>query len=134
MRFVQKVGPETITAGGRSGTPVLELPNITKGNTLKVTVTFLAKTGSSDTSGFDYTVEAANHDDVVPLSSQTSTVQTSPGWSTTTKTVFFEAKVNSQTGVEDVDFQVVFSKGMFDGEGSYQNFLMTGQIVTLLES
>lgn len=133
MRFVEKIGPETVTVGGRSGTPVLELANITQGNTIKVTVTFLAKTGSNPDSGFYYDVAASNPADAIALSSQDSLVQNSPGWSTTTKTVFYQAKISSQTGVEDIDFHVTFQKNDLDGQGTYKNFLITAQVVTLTE-
>ncbi|GAB4187731.1 MAG: hypothetical protein Tsb002_13300 [Wenzhouxiangellaceae bacterium] len=131
MRFVQQSGSFDVAVGGRSGTPVLEMPNITKGNTIKVTVTFFARTGSQMSNGFYYQVEATNSNDVKVLSQQQGIVQGNQGWQATTKTVFFEAVVNSQTGVEDVDFQVIFSKDDLDGSGQIFDFLMTAEVVSL---
>ena len=131
MRFVQKSGTWSVQVGGRSDTPILEMDNITKGNTIMVTVTFLAKTNGSADSGFWYTVQATNADEVQALSAQQSVVQGNAGFQTTTKTVFFEAKVSSATGVEDVDFEVTFQKGDLDGQGQISDFLMTGAVVSL---
>lgn len=131
MHFVQKSGVWNVQVGGSSDTPTLEMPNITNGNFIKVTVTFLAKTAGNADSGFNYRVEATNQTDAEALSAQESIVQSNAGWQTTTKTVFFRAKVSSQTGVEDVDFQVVFSKGELDGAGEISDFLMYGEVVSL---
>lgn len=132
MRFVQKTGTLQVEVGGRSGTPVLEMANITKGNTLRLTATFLAKTAGQANSGFDYKIISTKGDtDAVALSSQESTVQGNAGWQTTTKIVFFEARIDNQTGVEDIDFEVVFSAAGLDGKGEIQNFLLTGEIVGL---
>lgn len=131
MRFVQKSGTWNVQVGGRSDTPILEMANITQGNTLMVTATFLAKTNGQSNSGFSYTLQATNSQDAVALSAQQSVVQGNAGWQTTTKTVFFEARVTSETGVEDVDFEVIFQKGELDGEGQISDFLLTGAIVPL---
>ncbi len=131
MRFVQKSGTWNVATGGRSDTPILEMANITKGNSLQVTATFLAKTAGNANSGFVYSIQATKSTDVQALSAQQSIVQGNAGFQTTTRTVFFEARVNSETGVEDIDFEVIFSKGDFDGEGEISDFLLTGQIVSL---
>ena len=133
MRFVQKSGEWAVQVGGRSDTPILELPNVTKGNTIKVTATFLAKTNGQTNSGFTYLVNATNTGDVQALSAQQSVVQGNAGYQTTTKTVFFEAIINSQTGVEDIDFEVTFSKGTFDGEGTLSDFLLTAEVISLMQ-
>lgn len=132
MRFVQKSGTLNVQTGGRSGTPILEMPNITKGNTLRVIATFLAKTAGQASSGFSYTVQATKSSDAVALSAQQSTVQGNAGWQTTTKTVFFEARIDSQTGVEEIDFEVIFDAGGLDGQGEIGDFLLTGEIVSLV--
>ena len=132
-RFVQKSGTWNVTVGGRSDTPILEMPNITKGNTLKVTATFLAKTNGQSNSGFSYTVKATNTQDAQALSAQQSVVQGNAGWQTTTRTVFFEARVTGETGVEDIDFEVTFEKGDLDGEGQISDFLLTATIVSLIQ-
>lgn len=131
MRFVQKSGTWNITVGGRSDTPILELPNITKGNMIAVTATFLAKTNGQANSGFTYTIQATNPEDAQALSAQQSVVQGNAGFQTTTRTVFFAARINSETGVEDVEFEVLFSKGEFDGQGTISDFLLVAAIVTL---
>lgn len=131
MRFVEKTGSWQVTVGGRSDTPVLEMANVTKRNTLQITATFLAKTAGQANSGFHYTVKSTKGTDVQVLSSQESTVQGNSGWQTTTKTVFFEALVDTQTGVEDIDFEVEFSAGDLDGQGEISNFLLSGAIVSL---
>jgi hypothetical protein len=88
MFFVQKSGTWDVTPGGRSGTPVLEMRDITNGNILQVTVTFLARTNGSDRSnGFAYTVNNTTND-AQALSAQESVVQGNNGFQTTTKTVF----------------------------------------------
>jgi hypothetical protein len=130
MKFVQKSGNWPVVVGGRSDTPVLEMPNITSGNRLMVTATFLAKTSGNANSGFLYSIKCTTND-AQALSAQQSVVQGNAGWQTTTKTVFFEAIVSSQTGVEDVDFEVVFDKGEYDGQGEISDFLLTGTIVSI---
>ena len=45
--------------------------------------------------------------------------------------MFFKAIISSQTGVEEIDFEVVFSKGDLDGAGEISNFLLTGDVVSL---
>ena len=133
MRFVQKSGTVNVETGGRSGTPILEMPNITQGNTLRVTATFQTKTAGQADSGFSYTVQSTKgNTDAVPLSTQESTVQGNAGWQTTIKIAFFEAKIETQTGVEDIDFEVVFSDGGLDGQGEIKDFLLTGEIVSLV--
>ena len=132
MRFAQNKGTLNVETGGRSGTSLLEMPNITKGNTLRVTATFQAKTAGQANSGFAYTVQSTKGNDAVPLSTQESIVQGNAGWQTTIKIVFFEAVVESQTGVEDIDFEVVFSDGGLDGQGEIRDFLLTGEIVSLV--
>jgi hypothetical protein len=129
MAFVQKSGTWNVTVGGRSDTPVLELDNVTKGNLIKVTATFLAKTNGNADSGFWYTIKATDSDDAIALSAQQSVIQGNAGFQTTTKTVFFEAKITSQTGVEDIDFEVTFQKGDLDGQGQMSDFLMEANIV-----
>jgi len=131
MKFVQKSGTWAVTTGGRSDTPVLEMANITKGNTIMVTVQFLAKTNGNANSGFTYTIKATKPSDAQALSAQQSVVQGNAGFQTTTRTVFFESIISSQTGVEEIDFEVVFDKGEFDGQGEISDFLMTGFIVSL---
>ena len=133
MRFVQKTGTWQVTTGGRSDTPVLELPNITKENVIMVTATFLAKTNGNSDSGFSYTIQATKPSDAQALSAQQSVVQGNAGFQTTTKTVFFLAKIDSPTGVEEIDFEVTFSKGDLDGQGEISEFLFTGNVVTLLQ-
>ena len=130
-RFVQKTDTLQVQPGGRSGTPILEMPNITKGNTLRVTATFLANTAGQANSGFSYKIQPTQVNEALALSSQESTVQGNAGWQTTTKTVFFEAVVNNQTGVEDIDFEVIFEKGSLDGAGNVSQFLLTAEIVGL---
>lgn len=133
MKFVQKNGTWNVQTGGRSDTPVLEMSNITKGNTLMVTVTFMARTNGGDrTNGFTYTIQPTKKSDATALSNQTSVVQAANGFTTTTKTVFFEAIVSAPTGVEEVDFEVIFDKGDMDGGGEISEFLMTGAVVSLL--
>ncbi|MDJ0836823.1 MAG: hypothetical protein QNK37_09920 [Acidobacteriota bacterium] len=132
MKFVQKSGSWSVTVGGRSDTPILELPNITKGNRLVVTATFLAKTNGNQDSGFNYTVQCTKPTDAQALSAQQSVVQGNAGWQTTTKTVFFEAIVSSQTGVEEVDFEVTFQKGDLDGQGEISDFLLTGTVISTM--
>ena len=133
MKFVEKSGSWAVTVGGRSGTPVLEMPNVTQGNRITVTATFLTKTGGSTDNGFNYKVQATKEADAIAVSNQESIVQGNAGWQTTTKTVIFEARISSQTGVEEVDFEVIFSKGDLDGTGEISNFLMTGAIVSSMD-
>lgn len=133
MRFVEKSGVWDVTVGGRSDTPVLEMPNVTQKNILMVTATFMAKTQGTTANGFTYRISATNPADAIPLSDQDCIVNGNAGWQTTTRTVFFEAKVSSPTGVEDIDFQVEFSKGDLDGTGQISDFLMTASIVSLVE-
>ncbi len=131
MKFVQKSGSWAVQVGGRSDTPVLEMPNITKGNTLRITATFLAKTAGNSNSGFQYSLKATSANDALALSAQESIVQGNAGWQTTTKTVFFEARINSPTGVEEIDFEITFTKGELDGQGEISDVLLTGEIVSL---
>jgi hypothetical protein len=132
-RFAQKSGTWNVQVGGRSDTPILEMPNVTRGNTLKVTATFLAKTNGNADSGFTYTLQATNPDDAQALNAQQSVVQGNAGFQTTTKTVFFEARISSETGVEDIDFEVIFEKGQFDGQGQISDFLLIAEIVSLVQ-
>lgn len=132
-RFAQKSGTWDVQVGGRSDTPILEMPDITRGNMIQVTAIFLAKTNGNADSGFTYTVQATNLDDAQALNAQQSVVQGNAGFQTTTKIVFFEAKVSSPTGVEDVDFEVIFQKGEFDGQGQISDFLLIGEIVSLAQ-
>lgn len=132
IRFVEKSGTWDVQTGGRSDTPILEMANVTQGNTLMVTATFLAKTAGQTNSGFTYTIQATNPQDAQALSAQQSVVQGNAGWQTTTRTVFFEAKVSSETGIEDVDFEVIFQQGEFDGKGQISDFLLTCAIVSLI--
>jgi len=129
MKFAQKSGTWNVTVGGRSDTPVLEVDNVTKGNLLRVTATFLAKTNGNADSGFSYTIMATNPEDAQAISAQQSVVQGNAGWQTTTKTVYFESRVVSQTGVEDIDFEVTFQKGDLDGQGQISDFLLEAYIV-----
>ncbi len=107
------------------------MANITKQNTLRVTATFLAKTNGQANSGFDFKVQSTKGTDAQALSSQDSPLQGNAGWQTSTKIVFFEALIDTQTGVEDIDFEVIFSAGSLDGQGEISNFLLTGEIVSL---
>jgi len=129
MKFAQKSGTWNVTVGGRSDTPVLEVDNVTKGNLLWVTATFLAKTNGNADSGVSYTIMATNPEDAQAISAQQSVVQGNAGWQTTTKTVYFESRVVSQTGVEDIDFEVTFQKGDLDGQGQISDFLLEAYIV-----
>lgn len=130
MRLVEKSGTWDVQVGGRSDTPVLEMPNIVRGNMIKVTAIFLAKTGGQANSGFEYTVQSTT-DDAQALNTQQSVVQANAGFQTTTKIVFFEVRVSSETGVEDVDFEVTFQQGALDGKGQISDFLLVGEIVSL---
>lgn len=133
MKFVHKSGTWPLTTGGRSDTPVLGMPNITKGNTLRVSVTFLAKM-NSDSSGFQFDIKPTKASDAKALSSTTSFMSGNTGWQSTTLTAIFEAIVDTPSGVEEVDFEVVFqSNGTFDGKAEIGEFLFSGQVVTLME-
>lgn len=131
MFFAEKSGTWAVKTGGRSDTPILEMRNITKGNSLKVTATFLAKTNGAADSGFTYTIKPTKPNEAQALSAQQSVVNGNAGFQTTTKTVFFQAIISSQTGVEEIDFEVIFDAGTFDGQGEISDFLITGEIVTL---
>lgn len=131
MRFVERNGTFNVEVGGRSKTPILELPRVTKGNTLKVMVNFMAKTAGQANSGFTYSIQATNPADVVKLSAQEGIVQGNAGFQAATKIAFFEAKVTSPTGIEDVDFEVIFQKGDLDGQGEISDFLLIAEIVSL---
>lgn len=132
MRFVEKNGSFKVEVGGRSGTPVLEMPNISQGNKLKITAIFQAKTNGTANGGFSYQIKPINDSDAVAISASESTVQGNAGWQTTTKVVFFEAKVAQNTPVEDVDFEVNFVSGGLDGSGEIQDFLLIGEVISLL--
>jgi hypothetical protein len=132
MKFAQKSETTTIQTGGRSGTPVLEMPNITQGNTILVTVTFITKMATA-TSGVTYKIQPTKPSDAIALSTTTSIVEGNTGWQATVHRAFFQAKINSPTGVEEIDFEVLFEDGDYDGQGEMAEFLITGQVVTLSE-
>lgn len=133
MFFVELVGTTKVVPGGRSGTPLLQMTNITNGNALKVTATFIARTtGTDQNNGFTYSIKTTT-DDALPLTQLSSTVQGNIGFQSTTLTAIYRAQISSQTGVDDVDFEVLFEKGDMDGQGEIGDFLLTGEVITLRE-
>lgn len=132
MRFSQRAGFWNITTGGTSGTPVLEMLNITRGNTLRVTASFNIKL-STNSSGVVFSINPTKPQDAKALTSESAQVSGNDGWQTVSKTTIFEAVIDSPTGVEEIDFQVIFENGEFDGAGELSNFLLQGQVVTITE-
>lgn len=133
MRFVQLSGVNNIVDGGQSGTPVLSMPNLINQNVVKITVTFLARAGADVSNGFYYKIQPVKASSAKTLSSPDSIVQGNAGWQTTTKTVFFLVTLDISSPTADIDFKIEFSKGDLDGQGQFDNFLMTGEVVSLLE-
>mgnify|MGYP003572970768 CR=1 FL=1 len=132
-RFVSKSGTWAIevNAPSRAETPVLKVPYVTKGNTIRVTANFDA----SPNNGFHYQIQSTTSE-VTALSPTKGTVQgTGDQWGSVTRIAFFLVdNVSSQTGVEDVDFEVLFSKQDLDGTGSLSNFTLIGELVTTTDT
>ena len=126
--FVSKDGTWSIavTSPSRADTPVLKIPNLTQGNVIRITANFF---GSPDT-GFYYDVKSTNND-VTAMSPTGGLIQGAGGWQACTRIVFFKVtNISSQTGVEDADFEVLFSQGDLDGKGRLNNFLLEGEVVS----
>ncbi|CAM2009330.1 hypothetical protein [Acanthopleuribacter pedis] len=126
-KIVSKSGTWSIdvSSPSRADTPVLKIPNLTRGNLIRVTANFFA----SPDKGFYFDVKATN-DDVVAMSPSGGLAQGSGGWQSCTRVAYFRVvKVSSPSGVEDADFEVLFSAGDLDGKGRLNNFLLEGTVV-----
>jgi hypothetical protein len=134
--LVSEKGPFTISLGdseSRSGTPLLEMRNLTAGAIVKVNVNFFATTGSVDqNSGFSYKIASVNASEVTVISPSCGTTSASPGWQCCSLVAFFKINEVNDSPTEDVDFEVLFSKDNYDGKGEIKNFTFYGEVVSSL--
>lgn len=131
-KFVALAGthPISVSSPSRVNTPVLKIANLTKGNLIRVTANFNA----SPNAGFYYEIKSTAND-VKALTPAMGVAQGSGGWSSATRTAYFMvANVSSSTGVEDADFEVLFSAGDLDGQGRFNDFLLEGSVVSSVDA
>ena len=128
-KFVQQSGVFSVQAGGRSDTPILEVPNLIAGNIVRVTCNFYARVDGSGgrAQGFYFEIKPTK-DEAEALT--TGGFQGSNSWQSVTKTAFFQVASTGGQPVDDVDFEVVFSAGDLDGEGSLRDFLLYADVVS----
>jgi len=132
--FVSQEGVVEIQVGdqpSRNNTPILELANLVKGNLVRITLNMFARTNEDGRSqGFYFTIQAINANEVRALSPAGGLFQGTSGWQSVTKDVFFEVLNPSDSPTEDVDFEVLFSKGDISGTGQIRDFLLIGDVVS----
>lgn len=130
-KFVSKAGTWAIdvSSPSRAETPVLKVPNLTQGNLIRVTANFY---GSPD-DGFYFNVKATTND-AVALTPTGGLIQGSGGWQSCTRIVYFVMeKISSPTGVEDADFEVLFSAEDLSGKGRLNNFMIEASVVSTMD-
>ena len=136
-KFASKSGSWNISVGStpsRAETPILEMDNLINNNVVKVTANFFAKTSNAGMgSGFYYTITAAEANDITPLTPSAGVFQGTNGWQSCTLIGFFKVNQTGSSPTEDIDFEVVFSKGDLNGEGSLHNFTLTAEVVPVLD-
>lgn len=134
-KFVSQEGVIEIQMGNqpsRNGTPILELANLVKGNLVRITLNMFARTNEDGRSqGFYFNIQAINANEVRTLSPTGGLFQGTSGWQSVTKDVFFEVLNPSDSPAEDVDFEVLFSKGDISGTGQVRAFLLMGEVVSM---
>lgn len=134
--FVTHAGIVDLKAGGsptRSGMPILEMQNLVIGNTVKITCNFFARADQSGrNNGFYYQIAAVNSDELVTLTPASGIFQSSNGWQSCTLIGLFQVQQVSNSPTEDIDFEVLFSKGDLSGEGQITNFTLLGEVVTIV--
>ena len=127
--YVIQTGTFDVTAGGRSGTPVLTVPQATNGNIVRVQATFNANTGSGN--GFYYSIETLESSDVTKTTALTGVVNDTSGWvGTSLVTYFVVQNISSPTGVEDIQFEVLFQQNDLNGVGQVNSFFLEAAIVS----
>ncbi len=135
--FASKSGVLDIDVGdspSRAGTPLLEMRNLVQNNVVQVTANFSARTNvAGRANGFYFTLATVNATEVTALTPTQGIFQSSDGWQSVTLTAFFRVNETVQSPTEDIDFEVLFSKGDISGQGQINNFLLTGNVVTVIE-
>ncbi len=135
--FVSKSGTVDISVGSspsRNSTPLLEMRNLVPGNVVKITANFSARTNTAGrANGFYFDLAAVNASEVTALTPTQGIFQGSDGWQSVTLTSFFKAEQVTQSPTEDIDFEVLFTKGDLSGEGQINNFVLIGDVVSVTE-
>ena len=115
-----------IQAGGRSGTPTIEIPVI-NGNIVKVTVQFIAQNPSSG--GFNYHVVATSSDAKQLISRAPSICSGNTGWQTCQRDEYFLVTLPPNTGQEDATFEVNFGESGGAVNANAGSYIIAAQII-----
>ena len=97
----------TIQAGGRSGTPTLEIP-IVNGNIVRVTAQFVANNTSGN--GFGYKVIATSSDARAIGVRGVNTFSGAPGWQVCQRDDIFLITLPPNVAQDDATFEINFSE------------------------
>lgn len=133
MKYVSKSGTWKFNVSGsesRADTPLLEVENLTPGNTVIVTANFSVSTGASTAEGVYFRIAAVNADEVTALTPAAGLVQAIAGWTMVSLVGLFHITETSKSPTEDIDFEVLFSKGDLAGKGRLHNFTLTADVVS----
>ncbi len=125
--FVSKEGVWSLITGGRSETPLLEVPSLRPGQIVKVTANFFARTSTNDIGeGFYYSLGTANPTDAAALTPAVGLFQGDEGWKSCTLIVLFEI-----TGTNEVeaDFELTFSKGDLNPRAEISNVTLIAEVM-----
>ena len=135
--FVSKSGTLDSSVGdtpSRAGTPILEMQNLIPNNVVLITANFFARTNEAGRgNGFYYQLSAVNADEVEVLTPASGVFQASEGWQSCTLVGIFKLVKVSNSPTEDVDFEILFSKGDLSGVGQLHNITIIGEVISTTE-
>jgi hypothetical protein len=125
--FASKEGVWSLVTGGRSETPLLEVPGLRPGQIVKVTANFFARTSTNDASeGFYFGLGTANPADAAALTPAVGLFQGDEGWKSCTLIVLFEI---TGTGEVEADFELTFSKGDLNPRAELSNVTLIAEVI-----
>ncbi len=130
MLYTSREGTFALELEGRSGTPVLAVPNLVNGNIVQVTTNFMGSAGN----GFYYTIQPTSDEFVEALTPTWGVFQGVAGWAACTRfTLFRIQNIPPQDPIEEVDFEVFFSARDLGGPGRLNNFFLSARVVSNLQ-
>lgn len=122
------------TSPSRAGTPILEMQNLIPDNVVKVTANFFARTNQAGrTNGFYYQISAVDAYEIESLTPASGVFQGSDGWQSCTLVGIFRLMQVYDSPTEDVDFELLFSKGDLSGTGQLLNITLIGEVISTTE-
>lgn len=125
--YVSKEGVWSLITGGRSETPLLEVPGLRAGQIVKVTANFFARTSTNDIGeGFYYSLGTANPADAAPLTPAVGLFQGDEGWKSCTLIVLFEI---TGMGEVEADFELTFNKGDLNPRAEISNVTLIAEVM-----